>query len=184
MDIVGFGDCGVWTALGNGDGSFQEPNVVINNFGYDAGGWQVDKHPRFVVDLNGDGCADIVGFGDAGVWTALGNGDGTFQEPQFVLGNYGYNQDWRVDKHPRFLAVLTSSGFPDIVGFAQDGVWVALGNGDGTFREPNPEPRAPPTLAMQAELASRQAPATSRPADQQRIRGHHRLRDRRRILSC
>ncbi|MGA8287870.1 MAG: VCBS repeat-containing protein [Acidobacteriaceae bacterium] len=140
MDIVGFGDCGVWTALGNGDGSFQAPNVVINNFGYNAGGWQIDKHPRFVVDLNGDGCADIVGFGDAGVWTALGNGDGTFQAPQFVLGNYGYNQDWRVDKHPRFLAVLTSSGFPDIVGFGEDGVWVALGNGDGTFREPNPNP--------------------------------------------
>jgi hypothetical protein len=140
MDIVGFGDCGVWTALGNGDGSFQAPNVVIDNFGYQAGGWRVDMHPRFMVDLNGDGCADIVGFGDAGVWTALGNGDGTFQEPQFVLANYGYQQDWRVDKHPRFLAVLTSSGFADVVGFGQDGVWVALGNGDGTFREPNPNP--------------------------------------------
>jgi hypothetical protein len=80
-DIVGFGDCRVWTALGNGDGTFQPPRVAIANLGYQAGGWRVDLHPRFVVDLNNDGCADIVGFGYAGVWTALGNGDGTFQEP-------------------------------------------------------------------------------------------------------
>lgn len=140
LDIVGFGDCGVWTALGNGDGTFQPPNVVIANFGYQAGGWQVDRHPRFAVDLTGDGRADIIGFGDAGVWTAIGNGDGTFQAPQFVLGNYGYQQDWRVDRHPRFLAHLTNSGFADIVGFGEDGVWIALGNGDGTFSEPLKNP--------------------------------------------
>ena len=136
-DIVGFGDCGVWTALGNGDGSFQEPNVVIASLGYQAGGWRVDMHPRFVVDLTGDGCADIVGFGDAGVWTALGNGDGTFQEPKFVLAAFGNEAgNWQVDKHPRFLANLTSSGCADIVGFGDAGVWTARGNGDGTFQEP------------------------------------------------
>ena len=139
-DLVGFGDCGVWAALGNGDGTFQPPRVVINNFGYQAGGWQVDKHPRFVVDLNNDDFADIVGFGDAGVWTAIGNGDGTFQEPRLVLENYGYAQDWRVDKHPRFLAHLTNSKCADIVGFGEGGVWVALGNGDGTFSEPLTNP--------------------------------------------
>jgi hypothetical protein len=135
LDIVGFGDCGVWTSLGNGDGTFQPPRVVIDNLGYDAGGWRVDLHPRFVVDLNGDNCADLVGFGYAGVWTAIGNGDGTFQTPQLVLQNFGLAQDWRVDRHPRFLAHLTNSGYADIVGFGEDGVWVALGNGDGTFRE-------------------------------------------------
>ena len=139
-DIIGFGDCGVWTALGKGDGSFQDPNVVIPDLGYQAGGWRVEKHPRFVVDLNGDGCADIIGFGDEYVWTAIGNGDGTFQKPQIAIANYCYNQDWRIDRHPRFLAHLTHSGFPDIVGFGADGVWVALGNGDGTFREPLPNP--------------------------------------------
>jgi hypothetical protein len=135
-DIVGFGDCGVWTALGNGDGSFQPPKVVIPNFGYQAGGWQVSKHPRFVVDLDNDGCADIVGFGEDGVWTAIANGDGTFQDPTFVLENFGYNQGWHGDRHPRFLAVTTKSGFPDIVGFGNAGVYVAFGNGDGTFTLP------------------------------------------------
>ena len=52
---------------------------MVDNFAYDAGGWRVEKHPRFLADLTGDGRADIVGFGDAGVWVALNNGDGTFQ---------------------------------------------------------------------------------------------------------
>jgi hypothetical protein len=144
-DVVGFGDCGVWTALGDGQGSFQPPNVVIPNFGYQAGGWQVDKHPRFVVDLNNDGLADIVGFGDDGVWTAISNGDGTFQAPRFVLENFGVNQGWGIE-HPRLLAVTTKSGFADIVGFGDQGVYVAFGNGDGAFTlagQPDPLPLIP-----------------------------------------
>ena len=42
--------------------------------------------PRFLADITGDGRADIVGFGDTGVWTALGNGDGTFQPPRVAAG--------------------------------------------------------------------------------------------------
>ena len=72
------------------------------------GGWRVDKHPRLLADLTGDGRADIVGFGDAGVWTALSNVDGTFADPQFVLADFGFEAGgWRVEKHPRFLADLT-----------------------------------------------------------------------------
>jgi len=136
-DIVGFGDAGVHVALSNGDGTFQPTQFVLADFGQEAGGWRVDKHPRFVVDVNGDGRADIVGFGDAGVYVALGNGDGTFQPVRFVLPAFGLEAGgWRVDRHPRFLADITGEGRADIVGFGDDGVWVALGNGDGTFQEP------------------------------------------------
>ncbi len=136
-DIVGFGNAGVWTAHNNGDGTFQAPQLVVGNFGYNAGSWRVDRHPRFLADLTGDGRADIVGFGNAGVWTAHNNGDGTFQAPQLVVGNFGYNAgSWRVDRHPRFLADLTGDGRADIVGFGYAGVWAALNNGDGTFQAP------------------------------------------------
>ena len=136
-DIVGFGDAGVWVALNKGDGTFQAPQKVVANFGYDAGGWRVEKHPRFLADLTGDGRADIVGFGDAGVWVALNKGDGTFQAPQKVVANFGYDAGgWRVEKHPRFLADLTGDGRADIVGFGDAGVWVALNKGDGTFQAP------------------------------------------------
>ena len=49
------------------DGTFAAPQLVVDNFGYDAGGWRVDQHPRFLADVTGDGRADIVGFGNAGV---------------------------------------------------------------------------------------------------------------------
>ena len=133
-DIVGFGDAGVWTALSNGDGTFQAPQFVLADFGFEAGGWRVDKHPRFLADITGDGRADIVGFGDAGVWTALSNGDGTFQAPAFVLADFGFEAGgWRVERHPRFLADITGDGRADIVGFGDDGVFVAFSNGDGSF---------------------------------------------------
>ncbi|MFI2711487.1 FG-GAP repeat domain-containing protein, partial [Micromonospora sp. NPDC018662] len=81
----------------------------------------------------GDGRADIVGFGDDGVWVALNQGDGTFAEPRFVLADLGFNAGWRVDKHVRLLADLTGDGRADIVGFGDAGVYVARSQGDGTF---------------------------------------------------
>src|SRR5262245_8311419 len=107
-DIVGFGNDGVWVSRNNGNGTFQAPQLVVGNFGYNAGGWRVDKHPRFVADVTGDGRADIVGFGDDGVWVSRNNGNGTFQTPQMVIANFAYNAGgWRVDMHPRFVADLT-----------------------------------------------------------------------------
>jgi FG-GAP-like repeat len=136
-DIVGFGDAGVYVALNNGNGTFQAPQLVVANFGYNAGGWRVDMHPRFLADLTGDGRADIVGFGNAGVYVALNNGNGTFQAPQLVVANFGYNAGgWRVDMHPRLLADVSGDGRADIVGFGNDGVWVARNNGNGTFQNP------------------------------------------------
>src|SRR5262249_47633086 len=104
-DIVGFGDAGVWVSLNNGNGTFQALQMVVGNFAYNAGGWRVEKHPRFLADLTGDKRADIVGFGDAGVWVSRNNGNGTFQGPQMVVGNFAYNAGgWRIEKHPRFVA--------------------------------------------------------------------------------
>jgi hypothetical protein len=133
-DLVGFGNDGVWVSLGRGDGTFEEPQFVVAEFGYLAGGWRVDRHPRYLTDLTGNGIADIVAFGDDGVWVALGRGDGTFETPRFVLEDFGYIAGgWRVERHPRFLADLTGNGRADIMGFGNDGVYVALGRGDGTF---------------------------------------------------
>jgi phospholipase C len=131
-DIIGFGNAGVYIARGNGDGSFQPTEFVVANLGYDAG-WTVAEHPRFVIDLNGNGRADIIGFGNDGVWTAMNNGDGTFQPAQYILADFGVNQGWAVEKHPRFVVDLDGDGKPDIIGFGNAGVYVAMNKGDGTF---------------------------------------------------
>ncbi|MFI9582013.1 MFS transporter [Streptomyces sp. NPDC052236] len=71
-DIVGFGDEGVWVSHSPGDGQFEQAQLVCRGFGYneDAGGWRVDRHPRFLADITGDGRVDIVGFGGPGVYVA------------------------------------------------------------------------------------------------------------------
>ena len=132
--MVGFGDGGVWVSLNNGNGTFAAPQKVIDRLRLHRRRWRVEKHPRFLADLTGDGRADVVGFGDGGVWVALNNGNGTFAAPQKVIDHFGYTAgDWRVDKHPRFLADLTGDGRADVVGFGDGGVWVSLNNGNGTF---------------------------------------------------
>jgi len=67
---VGFGNAGVWVSRALSNGSYEAPGLVIPNFGYNAGGWRVERHPRFVEDVTGEGRADIIGFGNAGVYFA------------------------------------------------------------------------------------------------------------------
>jgi len=54
-----------------------------------------------MADISKDGRADIIGFGDAGVWTALAKGDGTFLPEHLVLleifscvGKLDFNLEW------------------------------------------------------------------------------------------
>ncbi|MFJ6099658.1 FG-GAP-like repeat-containing protein [Streptomyces sp. NPDC092359] len=126
-DLVGFGPEGVVVSRGRGDGTFEPSKLVLNDFGT-AQGWTGAKHLRFLSDVTGDGCPDVVGFGDEGVWVSHGRGDGTFERAQLVCRGFGHDEDaggWRVDRHPRFLADVTGEGRPDIVGFGGPGVYVA-----------------------------------------------------------
>ncbi len=55
--------------------------------------------------MTSSGLSDIVGFGDAGVYVARSNGDGTFQPAQLALADFGYDAgglaDRRAPAHPR-----------------------------------------------------------------------------------
>ena len=133
-DIVGFGNAGVYVSKAQADGSYGPVQLVVTNFGFNAGGWRVDQHPRFLADTTGDGRADIVGFGNAGVYVSRAQADGSYGPVQLVVNNFGFNAGgWRVDQHPRFLADTTGDGRADIVGFGNAGVYVSRAQADGSY---------------------------------------------------
>ncbi|MEV7652661.1 FG-GAP-like repeat-containing protein [Streptomyces anulatus] len=138
LDIIGCHDDGLWVSLQDEEGKFaplaDEP--VLRAFGHseEAGGWLVDKHPRFLADTTGDGRLDIIGCHDDGLWVSLQDEEGGFAEPLYVLDDFGVDQGWSsIREHPRFVVATTGDGVPDIVGFGPQGVTVARGRGDGTF---------------------------------------------------
>ncbi|MEU6474447.1 FG-GAP-like repeat-containing protein [Streptomyces massasporeus] len=132
-DIVGFHDDGVWVSLQDEDGTFADPLYVLDDFGADQGWGSAEEHPRFLAGVTPGGGMDIVGFGPQGVVVARGRGDGTFGPAELVLNDFGLAQGWTSDKHLRFFTDVTGDGTPDIVGFGDEGVWVAHNRGDGRF---------------------------------------------------
>ncbi|HYD70567.1 FG-GAP-like repeat-containing protein, partial [Azospirillum sp.] len=135
-DIVGFASNGVSDALSLSDGTFTAPQAALwGVYGYNYTWTSQNLNPRTLADVNGDGRADIVGFGSHGVSTALGKADGTFGPQQSALsGTYGLNSGWpSQEQMPRMLGDVNGDGRADIVGFYSNGVRVSLGKTDGTF---------------------------------------------------
>lgn len=125
-DLVGFGAKGVYVARNTGS-SFAAPALWVSSFGT-AQGWTVASHPRYVMDVNGDGRPDIVGFGSRGVTVALNTGS-SFASPRVWVGAFGTNAAagaWQGSRHPRLLADVNGDGRPDVVGFQNGGVYVSL----------------------------------------------------------
>jgi hypothetical protein len=118
---------------GKGDGTFEAPQVVASFANYSLTGFAI-------ADFNGDGKIDVAAclFGglvpaSPGLYDAiavlLGNGDGTLQAPllsqspadnNYTIAVGDFNNDGKLD-------VLTRPGL------GQHGLYLSLGNGDGTF---------------------------------------------------
>jgi hypothetical protein len=100
----------------------------MSDFDFDHG-WRVGKHERDLVDVDGDGLLDAVGFNDVGVYVARSLGD-RFDAPSLWHDGFSYTAGYRVGKHLRFVADVDSDHRGDIVAFFGDGVWVARSQGD------------------------------------------------------
>jgi hypothetical protein len=91
-----------------------------------------------VADLNGDGILDLVALAD-GIYTLIGKGDGTFENPKHVIANEYPGCDFGP---ALFMSDFNNDGKADIAFCAKNRdvtggkIWVALGNGDGTFQKP------------------------------------------------
>jgi hypothetical protein len=116
--------------------SFTAPVTWLGEFGVDTpwkdesglnkGGWTDNKvMPRQIVDVNGDGLPDIVGFHKTGVKVALNTGT-SFKASTSALNDFGTDQQW-VDSsfNPRYIVDSNYDGLPDIWGFGLDGVKIS-----------------------------------------------------------
>ncbi len=133
-DIVGFGYAGVHVSLATGGGNFAPMTMGPAEFNHNSSWTTNGAYPRKLADVNGDGKADIVGFGSAGVHVSLSNGDGSFAPMEFKLAGFGSGTGWTSDdQFPREVADINGDGMADIVGFGNAGVSVALATGGGNF---------------------------------------------------
>jgi hypothetical protein len=152
---------GVFIALGNGKGGFAAPSFYSVPSTLAAGVINVDWtiSNLHLVDLNGDGKADLIyNYATAGGSTLyfgtavqLGNGDGTFKAPQLIpyrSAAYSGSFNPMETSYVELITDLNKDGIPDLIFIAQsptiDGtlstyvssIQVALGKGDGTFSTP------------------------------------------------
>lgn len=143
-DIVGCKDLGCYVALANESDSFGETKrqAWIKDFATQVDGttssegWvSMDQYPRALADVDGDGRADILGFGERGVWLSysLGNSFQAKEEDGLILAAFGERSEtWsRQSQAPRLVGDIDGDGRADIVGFAKDGQVYAAFGADG-----------------------------------------------------
>jgi len=125
-DMVGCGNKGVYVALSTGS-TFGAPALWVQQFGPSVGDWpNQNETPRVVGDANGDGRADVIGFGANGVQVALSTGS-AFGAPTQWIATYGKSSGgWTSqDLYPRAVGDADGDGDADVVGFGNAGTYVS-----------------------------------------------------------
>ncbi len=128
-DIVGFSSSGVKVSINTGAGFAAPLGWLDSQFSPDQKYADSNVAPRYLVDVNGDGLPDIVGFSAAGAVVAINNGAG-FNPPVPGNGSFVSSPGSWVDNktNPRFVVDLNGDGLPDVIGFDGTDVVVTINN--------------------------------------------------------
>jgi hypothetical protein len=134
-DIIGFGYVSTQVSAANGNGGFF-PLTSFNDLAYNQN-WSKERHVRTMANVNNDGRADIVAFGQNKTYVYVYDRATTSYVLRNEIDDFHYAAGYRVDEHVRLLRDVNGDGMDDIVAFANDGVRVALANatgyGDATY---------------------------------------------------
>ncbi|MDC0253415.1 FG-GAP-like repeat-containing protein [Bacteriovoracales bacterium] len=137
-DIVGFGHGGtsVWWNSGKSfaskDSGFSN-GQLISDFGF-AQDWRAEgEHKRTCADVNGDGMADLIGFGENKTIIYVSTGTG-FKHFKSISGFA--NNNWDYGEEIRGVQDLNGDGLADIYGFESSGkIIVSFATGTGFTKE-------------------------------------------------
>jgi hypothetical protein len=117
----------------NADGTFNPTPIASQTFGNPQGGDAALWAPTAVVDLNGDGIPDILGFSSDGISVLQGASNLKFGPPvHYAVGNFGYIGGPATSQ----VVDLNGDGIPDIVATGASGLYISYGKKDGSFAAP------------------------------------------------
>jgi hypothetical protein len=135
-DVVGCTLDGVLVALAREDGfGFDPPAYWSSEFSMQSAyAFDATRHRRKLVDVNGDGQKDLVGFHDQEVIVAKSRGS-SFAPAETWLYGLGYSEGWM---HPQALILFgdVDGAFgQDILAFGEDGLYLSRSFHNG-FTQP------------------------------------------------
>lgn len=141
-ELIAVTNDGVYVSESQGV-AFKEMAKWSDEFATDHG-WDASKHLFSIVDVNGNGLADLAAFGDDGLYVAYSNGD-HFAPIEKVTSQFGLHsviEDGSNDVFAqqlnltnRFLADVNGDGRADVVVYGRRGIYASLQQEDGTFAE-------------------------------------------------
>lgn len=149
-DLVTFASNGVYVALskvptwagrigGAYDSPFETPIFAHDDFDGNEG-WGADygyRYPRHVQDVNNDGRADLVGFGQHGIYLAFGQEDGTFSElkTEVPSGSF-FNMPGSEADLAKTIGDFNGDGYADYAMRSADKVHIVYGQSGGLVANP------------------------------------------------
>ncbi len=125
-DVVGFSEGRIFVSTSNGT-SFEPGKTWIQDFGCEQG-WCKDNYIRTLVDVNGDGLSDVVGFSEGRIFVSTSNGT-SFEPGKTWIQDFGCEQGWCKDNYIRTLVDVNGDGLSDVVGFSEGRIFVSTSNG-------------------------------------------------------